>query len=252
MLALERKQIIIERLRSEKKVYVAKLSEELDVAQETIRRDLKELEHKGIAVRSFGGAVLRKDAPLESFLEREASNSPLKKIIADLVQDFIHNDMTIMADTSTTAKAVVESLTCQKNLTVITNSYRLINDLSEKSSISFIGTGGQVLGQLQAFTGIDAINTIKRYNADIAILGCNGVNINSGFTESNIEECAVKLAMSSQAKRTFIVTDHTKFERIGLINAIAFNQVDCLITDEKPADEWLSFFKNLSIELIYP
>lgn len=252
MLAIERKQYIVNRLKAEKKVYVSTLSKQLNVVEETIRRDLKELERKGIAMRSYGGAILKLDSNTLSFLERETTNYDLKKKIADLLNEQIEDGMILMIDTSTTAKTVAESLVNKKNITVITNSYKLINDLSSKSSIRFIGTGGDTLSHYQAFVGCDAIHTLKRYNADMAILGCIGLSKDKGFMETNSLEAELKAIMSEQSNQTVIVADHTKFDTQGKINMFSFSQVDLMVTDEKPHNEWLEFFNNKKFNVIYP
>ena len=130
MLALERKQKIIERLRQDRKVYVGELSRELDVTEETIRRDLKEIEKQGIAIRSHGGALLNYADQVKPFSERETINHDLKTKIALCVQDFIEDGMVIMVDASTTTKIVIEHIDNAKHLTIITNSYTLIDQLS--------------------------------------------------------------------------------------------------------------------------
>ena len=124
MLALERKQKIIERLRQDRKVYVGELSRELDVTEETIRRDLKEIEKQGIAIRSHGGAFLLNDAAqVKPFSERETINHDLKTKIALCVQDFIEDGMVIMVDASTTTKIVIEHIDNSKHLTIALYCY---------------------------------------------------------------------------------------------------------------------------------
>ncbi len=252
MLALERKQTIVAMLRENKKVMVADLSAMLNVAEETIRRDLKEMERKGTAVRTFGGAVLKSGADNLSFLERETTNYDMKREIALLTQPMIKDGMVLMVDTSTTSKAVIENLNGKKNITVITNSYKLILDLSLNSNIRFIGTGGNALAHYQAFVGPDAIRTISHYNADIAILGINSIAMDRGFMESNAPESEIKSAMSKFSDRTIIVADNTKFDRIGKVNNFAFDEIDTLVTDRNPGEDWCGLLRKKDVELIYP
>ena len=150
MLALERKQRIIARLRQDRKVYVAELSRELEVTEETIRRDLKEMEKQGIAIRSHGGALLNSAAQIRPFTERETINHDLKAKIALCVQDFIEDGMVVMVDASTTTKMVIEQIENSKHLTIITNSYTLIDELSDRSNLRFIATGGECYGKYKA------------------------------------------------------------------------------------------------------
>ncbi len=252
MLALERKQTIVTMLRKNKKVMVSDLSTMLNVAEETIRRDLKELERKGIAVRAYGGAVLKSDAENLSFLERETKNYDMKRDIAQLTVPLIEDGMVLMADTSTTSKAVIDAIKGKKNITVITNSYKLILDLSVNSNLSLIGTGGNVLPHYQAFVGSDAVRTIRRYNADLAILGINAISRERGFMESNEPESQIKSAMSEYSAKTVIVADNTKFDRVGKVNNFAFDEIDTLVTDRNPGREWCELLALKNVDLICP
>ena len=245
MLALERKQKIIERLRQDRKVYVNELSRALDVTEETIRRDLKEIEKQGIAIRSHGGALLNDAAQVKPFSERETINHDLKTKIALCVQE-------IMVDASTTTKIVIEHIDNAKHLTIITNSYTLIDQLSDRSNLRFIATGGECYGKYKAYVGSDALRTIQRYNADLAILGCHSLSLDCGYTESNILEGDVKFAMSRQSSRTIEVADHTKFNRRSLANVLDFTDVDVLASDRRPETAWVDFFRQRKLTLVYP
>ncbi|MCR5535853.1 MAG: DeoR/GlpR family DNA-binding transcription regulator [Succinivibrio sp.] len=251
MLAIERKQRIVALLKEHKRVYVSLLSEELNVAEETIRRDLKEIEKKGIAIKCYGGAILKSGSENFSFLERVTQNFEAKREIARCVMTMIHDGMTLMVDTSTTAKAVIDSIKNLKDITVITNSYKLISDNAD-SQIRFIGTGGEAIQKYQAFVGSDAGATIRRYNADLAILGCSGVTMEKGFMETNIYEATLKSIMVEYAKETVIVADHNKFERISKINNFRFSDIDYFATDLRPTEAWCSFLEHENISLLYP
>lgn len=252
MLAVERKQKIIERLRRDRRVYVGELSRELDVTEETIRRDLKDIEKQGIAIRSHGGALLNSTSQVKPFLERETINHDLKWKIALCVQDLIEDGMVIMVDASTTTKMVIENIDNSKNLTIITNSYTLMDNMSERSNMRFIATGGEVYGKYKAYVGSDALRTIQRYNADLAILSCHSLSLDCGYTESNILEGDVKFAMSRRSARTIEVADHTKFNRRSLANVLDFTDVDVLASDRCPESAWVDFFKQRKLSLIYP
>ena len=65
MLALERRNLILEKLQVEKRVVVSELSQLYDVSEETIRRDLDKLEKEGLAIKSYGGAVINEDVSID-------------------------------------------------------------------------------------------------------------------------------------------------------------------------------------------
>ena len=121
--------------------------------------------------------------------------------------------MVIMVDASTTTKIVIEHIDNAKHLTIITNSYTLIEQLCDRSNLRFIATGGEYYSKYKSYVGSDALRTIQRYNADLALLSCQSLSLYCGYTESNILEGDVKFAMSRQSSRTIEVADHTKFKR---------------------------------------
>lgn len=253
MLAIERKQQIIALLRENKKVIVADLSKQFDVTEETIRRDLKNLESSGFVIRNRGGAVLESNFNLSSlsFVERETVNYDAKLHVALIAEQFIEDGMTIMVDTATTSKIVVQNIHPKKNITIITNSHQLISECIVNQNLTFIATGGSVDSYYKAYVGRDAIKVIEGYNVDFAILGCNSISKKFGFMESNSFEADVKIAMSRHAKRTMIVTDSSKLDKESLVRTFAFNEVHQLILDKAPIAEWLNIFNNYNIKLNY-
>lgn len=253
MLALERKHQIYELLKKQHKVVVSDLSKFLNVTEETIRRDLKDLEQKGLLIRGHGGAVLSEAAPANmAFTEREMINFKSKALIGRLAQFLIEDDMLIMVDTSTTAKCIVDSIDQRKQVTILTNSYKLINDLSYKPNLKFIATGGECSFHYKAYIGNDALYTIQKYNADLAILGCNSLTAERGLMESNAEESAVKVAMASHSYRTLVAADYSKFDHFSRFNTLSFNQINFFATDVRPSPVWTEVFDRYEIKLICP
>ena len=251
MLAIERKQKIISLLRSNKKVRVSELSKTLNVTDETIRKDLKELEATDILVRSHGGAILKNRNIIESFLERETVNLESKLTIARLAQNYIQDGMTLMVDTSTTAKLIIQNVDEKKNITVITNSHQLLSECSIKENIKFIATGGEVSHHYKAYVGSDCLKTIKGYNANLAVVGCHAASIGKGTMENNREEADVKRAMVSFSNKVLLVADTSKFDRISLINTLEFRDIDYALTDTRLPELWIDFFEQQSIEYMF-
>lgn len=251
MLAIERKLKILNTLKESKKVLVSDLSQQLNVSDETIRKDLKELESNNLVIRSHGGAVLKNNNFQPSFMERETINYEAKVNIAELAQQYIKDGMTIMVDTSTTSKCVIQNVSPKKNLTIITNSYQLINECTVSSNLRFIATGGEVKGHYKAFVGRDCLKVLHGYYADLAILGCAGLAQKQGLMESNEAEADVKIAMSECSKKTLIVADSTKFDQTEVICSMPLKRVDYLVTEKAPASSWIECCRRAGIELTY-
>ena len=127
MLAIERRNQILEKLQAEKKVLVSDLSQIYDVTEETIRRDLEKLEKSGLIIKSYGGAVLNESTNLDlPFNVRKNRNVVGKQKIAGMMRELIQDGDTIMLDSSSTAVFIARALKEKPNLTVITNSLEIL------------------------------------------------------------------------------------------------------------------------------
>lgn len=250
MLGIERRQKIVERLRAEQKVFVAELAEALAVTQETIRRDLEKLEAKGLLQRSHGGAVIAVPGNEDlSFARRTADNYDLKQMIAAKAAGLVSDGSSIMADSSSTVLALFELLSTRRELTVITNSVKILNDFAG-ANLSLVSCGGELRAHSLSLVGNSACRTLETYNVDLAIFSCKGLDRDRGVTESNEPEAVVKQVMARQAKRVVLLADHTKFDHVVLANALKWTDVDCVITDVQPGRRWIEFFKKNDIQLI--
>ncbi|MCO7124342.1 DeoR/GlpR family DNA-binding transcription regulator [Sporolactobacillus shoreicorticis] len=252
MLAFERYAGIKSELTKNKKVFVSELAVLFDVTEETIRRDLEKMEKEGFCTRIYGGAFLNTHTNEEvSYKERNTLNQKEKHYIARRVSHLIKDGDSLVVDSSSTGLAVVHELYKQKkNLTILTNSIEALR-LGSTNDQKMISTGGILRPFSFSLVGPEAIDTVKKYNVDTAILGCKGVTMERGITESNNFDAEVKRLMIRQASKLIVVADHDKFEQIALMNLLPLEKIDYLVTDRKPSDKWLIFTRENQIELIY-
>ena len=167
MPGVERRQRVMEMLTRDGKVYVGKLAEAFRVTEETIRRDLEKLERKKLLQRSYGGAVLAGATSEDlSFARRSGQNQESKLRIAEVAHPLIHAGDTIMVDSSTTCQMLLSRLVKTPNITVITNSVRLMYDF-RSSDFRMICTGGNFRASSCSLTGPAATRMLAGYHADI-------------------------------------------------------------------------------------
>lgn len=253
MKAFERKERIIQELHRQKKVLVSQLAASFEVTEETIRRDLEKLEQEGIVTRNYGGAVLNAHANDDlPYQTRNTRNIEEKRTIARLLLPLINNGDTLMTDSSSTVFEALKLLdTERENLTVITNSVIVLNELNQTSH-TIISTGGALRPKASSLTGPAARQTIQNYNVDAALFSCKGLSMSSGITDSNEPESELKQFMSQQASRTILLSDSSKFDQVGFVKMLDLKQISYIITDQKPSDDWISFLENQHITLLYP
>jgi len=250
MLTAERRQIILEKLQSEKKVIVSQLSDLFCVSDETIRRDLDHLCKAGLAIKSYGGAILNENGNDLPFSIRKTQNAEQKRKIAELVSSLINNNESIMLDASTTAVFVAKALKEKSGLKVITNSIEVMIELSDKPDWTIIATGGHLMGDYLAFAGQRAVSEIASFYVDKLVFSCKGLT-RDGIFESNDDFCQVKRAMLKAAKTKILAVDFSKFDRAAFSKITDICDVDMVVTDARPSDEWVEWLKVCGVDLAF-
>ena len=252
MLAIERRNEILEKLQIEKRVVVSELSQLYKVSEETIRRDLEKLENEGLAIKSYGGAVLNENTSIDlPFNIRKNHNIVGKQKIASIISRIVHDKETLMLDASSTAVFIAKELKEKKSLSVITNSIEIIMELFGTVDWNVISTGGLVKEGSFAMVGPQTDRMLQCYHVDKAIISCKGLNINEGVSDSDDLHAQNKRTMLDSAHEKILVADNSKFGKIAFVQIGNFENINKVVTDIKPSDEWLEFFSKMDIECIY-
>ncbi len=252
MLAAERKNLILEKLQEEKKVVVNELSVLFGVSEETIRRDLDKLDKEGLAIKGYGGAVLNESNSVDMpFSIRKKRNMDGKRKIAAMIAGIVNDGDHVFIDPSTTGVAIASALKVKKRLTVITNSIEVLTELADVSGWDIISTGGTMRENYLALVGARATDSVLSFNADKAIISCKGLDMKKGLTDGNELFSQVKAAMLDSSKTHILAVDYTKFDQVAFSQICDITRIDMVVTDEKPSDEWIAFFRESGIELKY-
>ena len=251
MLAAERRNQILEILRREDRVLVGPLALQFDVSEETIRRDLANLEQLGLAVKCYGGATLADNRNAPPFKVRKKLNVEEKKRVAALVADMIDDGDFLMLDDSSTSYFVLRALHGKKGLTIVTNSIEIILELSNlHESWNVISTGGNLDQDVFALFGRQADDTIRSFHVDKAIISCTGLDMNGQFTEAGIENANIKQAMMESSRETILAMDSHKFSKTAFISVGNLQNVSYVVTDADPGPEWRSYLAEIGVELV--
>ncbi len=253
MLAVERKNRILEILQEKKRVVVSELGELFGVSEETIRRDLDKLDKEGLAIKSYGGAVLNESINTDMpFLVRRKKNMEGKSAIARIVAEEIADGDHVFIDASTTALSIVNELRGKRrNLTLITNSIELLLETTDDGGWDVISTGGKLFGRYLALVGPRAVEVIHTMNADKVILSCKGLDMARGVTDANELFSQVKQNMLARAGAKILAADYTKFDTVAFSHICDITELDMVVTDQKPSLEWLDYFEERRIVCRY-
>lgn len=253
MLALERRNLILEKLQAEKRVVVSELSQLYSVSEETIRRDLDKLEKEGLAIKSYGGAVINEDISIDlPFNVRKNQNVTGKQKMAEIAASMVHDGDHIFLDASTTAVFIAKALKDRQRLTVITNSMEILLELSDVSGWNIISTGGVMKEGYLAFLGSKTEESIRSYYVDKVIFSCKALDKEWGIMESQEAFGSTKKAMMSSGREKILVIDSTKFDQTAFSVAGNLRDVNVVVTDKMPPERWLTYFKKMSVVCRYP
>lgn len=249
----ERLEQIRQIMRIDRKAAVSELSMQLGVTPETIRRDLEKLEQENFLTRTHGGAVIAQVDFSEkiSFLKREHTNMEAKRKIASLAAEQIPYGASIGCDASSTSMELLDRVKDREDLMVLTNSAKAICDMAD-SKYSLLSTGGYINRQSYSLQGGAAKNMLQEYHLEMVFMGCKGISGNGGIFDSHEMEIEMKKAMLEQGNRVFLLVDHTKFGCVGFSKLAEIGQIDTVITDQRPSEEWMNLFEKQKVSVLYP
>ena len=253
MLTLERQNMILDILKRDKAVTIAKLSDFLSTSATNIRRDLEKMEKQHIVKRTYGGAVLIEEGfnveiPLAV---REVKYREVKNRIARAAARLVGDDDTIFIDASTTTKEMTGFFRDKSNLTVITNGIRAITDLAEAENITVYSLPGKLRKQALSLVGPQAESHISDYWASKLFFSCTGLCIGHGAMDYSDEEAEIRKKMMDTCQKIILLCDHTKFDLPAFYRICPFSRIDVLITDRPLTEEWETLLTQNGIEIIY-
>ena len=231
MLEVERFEKIMEYLREKKTAPVNVLAKRLFVSEATMRRDLSELERKGLVKRLHGGAILLDGANQELPLYlRERQNTDAKRMISEKASHHIVEGQTIFLDASSTAQYLIKYFENYQNLTIITNGLKTAQELNSLSHRIYC-TGGLLLHNSSAYVGDFAADFVRNFNADIMFFSSRGVSESGQITDASREETYIRQVMLQQSRKHIFLCDHNKIGQVYCYNLCNVSQLDDYITD---------------------
>lgn len=253
MLAIERKNEILNKLRLEQRVLVSELALHYGVTEETIRRDLDKLEKEGFATKTYGGAIWGNSIKTDlSYTIRNKTNVEEKTAIAKCISSMIQDGDHLMLDDSSTSLFVAKHLKEKKNLTIITYSVEVVVELSGVEGFTILSTGGQLRPTSLAFEGFQVPQILSKYHVDKAIISCKGLDPEAGITDSAESHALSKQAMIKAAKHVILAIDDSKFDKVAFTQVAPIEQIQTLVTNRRPSREWMEVFRNYDLPCVYP
>ena len=250
-----RNSFILRELRQAGSVSVEDLRDKLDVSLATVRRDLQELEDRGLLRRTHGGAIPIEPMIYEafrhdrSFQDQLGSFAEEKRRIAVAAADLVSPGDTIALTAGTTTTEVVRNLHTLDGITVVTNTVNVAMELSKRKDIHVFVTGGHLRGDWFSLVGLEAIANVSRIFVDLLFIGVNGIDADKGLTCINGDEVGINRAMVQQARRKIAVADHSKLGVVTRWLICSTESIEMLITDSGATDKMIAPFLDKKIEV---
>lgn len=245
------RQAQIRRLVDEKgQISVTELIQVLDVSEATIRRDLEQLADQGWVKRTHGGALRVEPAPSEPPIgQRITENAAEKKRIGRLAASLVHNGETIFLGSGSTVQAMLPYLLDRQDLTVITNSLPVINQMS-RSSAELIVIGGMFRSSEQSMVGHVAEQAIREFRADHTFMGIHGIDVARGLTSDYLPEAVTDRAILGIAPNCVIVSDFSKFNRISSVFLAPVTSANVIVTDDKTPASIVADLREAGVKVL--
>ena len=247
MLKEERQKLILEQLKSAKKINFADLSNLLTVSYDSIRRDVIELEDKGLLKKVHGGIVSNSYLDILGGQRTGVKNGNDIETVFNKAVKLFHKNQVILMDGGTTNFFLAERIPKTLHLTIITNSPPLAMALNNHENINVIMLGGQYYKRYQITMGLEVSEQIRNFNFDMYFMGINGIDKDHGFTIRNQEESILKKQMMARSKKTICCVVEEKVGVVEPYKVCDLENISTLVTNLKPTDKLLADFAKMEI-----
>ncbi len=249
MLKKERQAYILHQVNLHNKVLSSGLSLEINVSEDTIRRDLQELADEGKLIKVHGGALSHSFSQVY-YPSNDVYSHDHKKVIAQKAAALIEDGMFVLTTGGTTIIELARALPPQLKATFISGSIPAVLEYMHHPSIDVILIGDKVSKNSKITVGAEAIAQIRRIRADLCFLGINAIDIKHGITDNDWDVVQLKKAMIESAQKVVCLTIAEKINSLQPIHIDDINKIHTLITELPSDDPLLKPYRDAGIEVL--
>jgi DeoR family fructose operon transcriptional repressor len=236
--AEERRRQIAEAVKLHGRVRLADLVQVHGVAEQTIRKDLEELQRRRLLKRTHGGAIAVEPQTEQPLSERTSQNADAKRRIGDAIARFLQPGQSVFLDSGSTLEAVAAHLT-SPNVNVLTNAIEVARLLADKPGVRHTLVGGQLRSLGGTLVGPVAQENLRKFMVDIAVLGASGLN-EEGVSVADVAEAQLKQTAIERARKVVLAMDSSKFGRRDFAEVCSLDYIDIVFTEaaDPQIQEW--------------
>lgn len=248
MLKEERLDYILKKLRTDQKVLQTELSNDLQVSEDTVRRDLEALAQNGLLIKVRGGAIPHSPNPY-AFKDRMEFHDDEKRTIARKALSLLENGQTIILDGGTSTLSLAKLFPANLQLRVITNSVPIAMQLMDHRGVEVIFTGGKINKDSQTAIGMEAIRMFQKVRADLGFLGVCSLHTAVGVTGIEMEETEVKSTIVAASSRVIALATSDKMGTAEHFKVCGITDIDTIVTDQ-PDDALFNPYRQLGLQVL--
>ncbi|GAA3630396.1 hypothetical protein GCM10022223_55140 [Kineosporia mesophila] len=251
MFADERRQKILELVRANGAVSLRELARVVGSSEVTVRRDLRLLESQGLLDRRHGGAVSTGGLNHEpSYSEKSVVAAREKVAIGALAAGLVEEGDAICVGAGTTTQAFARHLAGFRELTVMTNSVLVAQELARSRGIEVVMTGGTLRGSIYALVGSVAEQALAGMRVRRVFMSGNGLTPERGLSTPNLVVAGMDRAMAAAAEEIVVLADHTKIGLETMAQTVPSDQIGHLVTSDRTAGDAIDQFRAAGTEVL--
>ena len=249
MLAAQRRDLLLARLRTDGRVVAKDLAAELGIAEDSIRRDLRELAAAGLCQRVYGGALPVSPA-VADYATRGSLALDSKSRVAAAAATLVRPGSTLLLDGGTTALAVTAALPRDLAATVVTHSPTVAAALVEHPTVEVFVLGGRLFKHSAVTCGAAAVEAAGLVTADLFLVGVTGVHHEAGLTTGDPDEAAMKRTLAGRAADTWVLASREKIGAASPFTVLALEAVSGVITDAPEDSPVLAHLRRAGVGVL--
>lgn len=246
MLKAERHKFIMTKLLEDQKVVTTDLALALDLSEDTIRRDLNELDSKKLLEKVYGGAIQFVEKSTDVFQIAINAEEEKKKIVSKALS-LLHDDQVIIMSGGSTNLVFAKLIPSDLKATIYTYSLPIAMQLSQHPNIDLIFIGGKMQKNAMVTIGMDVIQVVSKIKADICFIGASSISIKQGLTEVGYEVSIVKKAMIEASDKVVSMFSSDKLNTKMPHAVCDLSQLNTIVTELDPEDSSLEEYRKSGV-----
>ena len=249
MLLAERQNRILEQLNLHGRVYAGELAEQLNVSEDTIRRDLNKMGEQSLIRRVHGGALpLQQTSP--DYIDRLNDPDSGKKQFADAALALIKPGQTILIDSGETCRYLASSLPLDIDITVVTGCPLIACKLSRHQKVEVILLGGRFFKAAMRSVGTSTTDMIRKMRFDICFFGIYALHLKHGLSVRHLEEAEVIQVIIKQSDKIVVMGAADKLNKVSSHQIVPVSELDLLITAANVDDKLIASLCTAGLEIM--